>query len=162
MIKILLILFAFYSINFAQSTNKIIVETIAKDNLEELIKNRNGKILLLNIWATWCIPCREEFPDLVKLSQEYKEQIDIVAISVDYKDEIDSKVIPFLHKNSVKFSVFISGFSKDEELINFVDSNWNGALPASFIYNSDGEQIQFLEGKQSIESFSSSIKKLLL
>ncbi len=116
----------------------------------EMIRN-----LLINIWATWCIPCREEFPDLVRLSDSYKNKIDILAISVDFEDELNSKVLPFLESVNVNFPVYISNFKNDEELIKFFNLDWNGALPATLIYNDKGKQIKILEGKQSYESFSS-------
>lgn len=137
------------------------IRSVQPSELNKLITERGGKILLINVWATWCIPCREEFPDLVRLQNKYKDQLDIVALSVDYEDEIESKIIPFLKENRVKFPVFVNGFQKDEELINFFNKNWNGALPGSFIYSKDGIQTNFLEGKQSYESFSSIIENLL-
>ena len=78
--------------------NPIDVEVISVEDLKEVIKNRNGKPLLINVWATWCAPCREEFPDLVKIAEVYREKIDVIAISVDFPEEIDSKIIPFLKK----------------------------------------------------------------
>jgi thiol-disulfide isomerase/thioredoxin len=134
---------------------------IHKDKLDSLIKNRDGNLLLINIWATWCIPCREEFPDLIKIAENFADDLDVIAVSVDFADEKDSKIIPFLKDKKVNFPVFISGFEKDEEMINYFSKEWNGALPATFIYNRQGNQIEFLEGKHSYESFSSVIRNLL-
>ena len=143
-----------------QAKKSISVELIDQAKLEEIISDRNNKILLINIWATWCIPCREEFPDLVKLSESYKSKIDIIAISVDFEDQLNSKVLPFLESVDVNFPIYISNFKNDEQLIKFLNIEWSGALPATFIYSDNGEQIKFLEGKQSYESFSSIISKL--
>src|SRR5215211_6109346 len=52
----------------------------------------SAKPLLVNFWATWCDPCREEFPDLVKLDAEYKGRIDFITISLDELSEIDRDV----------------------------------------------------------------------
>ena len=158
--KLLTMLFVSSFILLAQNKEEIKVKSISKIELEKLIKNRCGKNLLINVWATWCIPCREEFPDLAKMSMEYKDSLDVIAISVDYPDEIDTKIKPFLEMNNVQFPVYISGFDKDEELIHFFSDKWNGALPGTFIYNKSGNQIRFLEGKQSFESFSSIIENL--
>ena len=143
-----------------QAKKSISVELIDQAKLEEIVSDRNNKILLINIWATWCIPCREEFPDLVKLSESYKSKIDIIAISVDFEDQLNSKVLPFLESVDVNFPIYISNFKNDEQLIKFLNIEWSGALPATFIYSDNGEQIKFLEGKQSYESFSSIINKL--
>src|SRR6185369_3239414 len=56
----------------------------------------SSKPLLVNFWATWCDPCREEFPDLVKLDAEYKGKIDFITISLDELSEIDRDVPKFL------------------------------------------------------------------
>jgi thiol-disulfide isomerase/thioredoxin len=48
------------------------VEVIDVKKLKEIINNRNGKPLLVNVWATWCVPCREEFPELVKITDKFR------------------------------------------------------------------------------------------
>ncbi len=162
-----LILFFFYLISgfeikdrkeALQSSNNFNVEKIDKQKLEKLIKNRNGKILFLNLWATWCVPCREEFPSIVKLSKEYKD-VEFVGISVDFPEEVESKIKPFLKNNGAGFLNFVNAFESDEELINLLNENWNGALPATFIYDKKGKQIFFLEGKKTYEEFKKFIEK---
>lgn len=157
-IIILATLISFQSLG--QGANNLVVNSINKDELSSIINNRNGKALLINVWATWCIPCRKEFPDLVEVAKKYSSEIDLIAISVDYPKEIEKKVLPFLKNQKVTFPVFISDFKNDTELIEMLNLDWNGALPGSFIYNSKSEQIKFFEGKQSFESFSSIINIL--
>jgi thiol-disulfide isomerase/thioredoxin len=138
--------------------NKIVVEIINKEKLSKLINERKGKPLFLNLWATWCVPCREEFPSINKLAEEYKD-VDFVGISVDFPEEVESKIIPFLKSQKAKFISYVNGFSGDEELINELDINWNGALPATFIYDKNGKKVSFLEGKKSYEEFKKEIEK---
>src|SRR5688572_5648600 len=57
------------------------VTKIDQTRYAELIKP-GAKPLLINFWATWCVPCREEFPDLVKIDGEYKGKIDFITISL--------------------------------------------------------------------------------
>jgi thiol-disulfide isomerase/thioredoxin len=148
-------------LTYGQSDDSIEIKSIAQNEIDNLIENRKGKLLLINIWATWCIPCREEFPDLVELSQNYQNELDVVAISVDFKEDIENKIIPFLKKNKVEFPVYINGFKKDDQLINYFSKDWNGAIPATFIYDKNGKQVKYIEGKHSFESFSSIIQKLI-
>src|SRR5688500_9996400 len=54
------------------------------------------KPLLVNFWATWCAPCREEFPDLVKIDGEYRGKIDFFTVSLDFVEELDTGVPKFL------------------------------------------------------------------
>ncbi|MCX6175392.1 MAG: TlpA disulfide reductase family protein [Ignavibacteriales bacterium] len=152
-ISLLMIILLFNSANvYPQRSEKITVETIDKTKLTKLIKDRKGKILFLNLWATWCVPCREEFPSIVKLADEMKD-VEFVGISIDFPDEVDSKIIPFLKSNKVNFTNYVNGFSGDEELINALDKKWNGALPATFIFDTKGNKKVFLSGSKSYEEF---------
>ncbi|MFA3783744.1 TlpA family protein disulfide reductase [Melioribacteraceae bacterium 4301-Me] len=138
------------------------VEKIDKKKLEDILKNRNQKLLFLNLWATWCVPCREEFPDIIKLVNDYKNKpIDFYGISIDYPDEVNSKVIPFLKKQKANFTSFVNGFDKDEDLINMLDKNWNGALPSTFIFDKSGKKVSLLEGKQTYKIFKNELDRLL-
>jgi thiol-disulfide isomerase/thioredoxin len=115
------------------------VEMIDQKGLDRYLTERKGKILLLNIWATWCQPCVEEFPDLITLAQR-DTLVEVIGISVDYPDEIPSKVIPFLEKLKVPFKVYVAKFEKQEDFIATLDSTWSGAIPATFIYDRIGMQ----------------------
>jgi thiol-disulfide isomerase/thioredoxin len=156
---IVFLLLIFAGTSFTQT---IKVETLTKTKLTKLINDRNDKILFINVWATWCVPCREEFPDIVKLTQLLKgKQIDFFGISIDYPEEVKSKIIPFLKSNKATFKNYVSGFKNDEELINILDKNWNGALPATFVFNSNGEKVKTLEGKKSFSQFEEALKENL-
>ncbi|UCH66291.1 MAG: TlpA family protein disulfide reductase [Ignavibacterium sp.] len=135
------------------------IDEISLDELSELIYNRDGKALLINIWATWCVPCREEFPDLIKLSDHYEDGLDVVGITIDYPDELESKIYPFLNKFQINFTNYISGEKNAEKLINFLNTDWKGALPASFVYDTDGEQVEFFVGKKTYEEFEQVVLK---
>jgi thiol-disulfide isomerase/thioredoxin len=153
------LIIAFLSFGFSSSIAKeITVEKIDKAKLSKLIKDRKGKVLFLNLWATWCVPCREEFPSIVKLVDEFKD-VEFVGISVDFPDEVDSKIIPFLKSNKANFTSFVNAIEGDEELINLLDKNWNGALPATFIFDKTGKKISFMEGKKSYDDFKKEIEK---
>ncbi len=155
-------LFVLPFVVFSAQTEKIKIEKIDKQKLSSLLKNRKGNALFINLWATWCIPCREEFPSIVKLVNDYKNKpVDFIGISIDYPDEIDSKIIPFLEKQNANFANFVNGFEKDEDLIKLLDENWNGALPATFTFDKTGKKISFLEGEQSYNSFKKEIKKVI-
>lgn len=66
-----------------------------------------GKPLLVNFWATWCDPCREEFPDLVKIDADYKGRIDVVTISIDELSEIEGEVPKFLGEMNATMPAFL-------------------------------------------------------
>ncbi|KAF0153023.1 MAG: thiol-disulfide oxidoreductase [Ignavibacteria bacterium] len=151
------------SLLFAALINaQIKIEKIDKIGLEKIINERNGKVLLLNIWATWCIPCREEFPDLVRIYREFaKDNVEVVGISIDFPEEVNQKVIPFLKKQKAGFVNYITGFKNDEELINIINKEWNGAIPATIIYSTDGKMVLFMEGKKTYKEFNEAIENQL-
>lgn len=91
------------SLCFGQSFDSTEVKSIDQNELNSIIENREGKLLLINIWATWCVPCREEFPDLVELSQHYQNELDVIAISVDFTEDIQTKIKPFLKRIKSNF-----------------------------------------------------------
>ena len=130
------------------------VATIDQSGVRRLVGQRNGKVLFLNIWATWCAPCVEEYPDLVKLAGSYSEQeVEVVGISADYPDEVDSKIVPFLRKLKVPFTVYVANFQHQEDFINAIDSSWNGALPATLIFDMRGNRRSFLVGQGTYDKF---------
>ena len=151
----ILLFFTSFGIGYA---GEIVVEKITKAELTKIIKERKGKVLFLNLWATWCVPCREEFPSIVKLAGEFKD-VEFIGISVDFPEEVKSKIIPFLIWQNANFISYVNAFESDEELINLLDKDWNGALPATFIYDKTGKKISFLEGKKSYEDFKKEIDK---
>ena len=134
------------------------VEPLDQAELNKLLKERNGRILFLNIWATWCAPCVEEFPDLVKLGHLYaNSDVEIVGISADYPDEVESKILPFLKKQKAPFRNFVAKFEHQEDFINSVNPSWSGALPATLIIDQKGTRRFFRVGAGTFEFFKSSI-----
>jgi thiol-disulfide isomerase/thioredoxin len=130
------------------------VDPIDQAGLKKLVNERNGRILFLNIWATWCAPCVEEFPDLIRLAQSYPgSEVEVVGISADYPDEVESKILPFMSKQNVPFRIYVAKFDHQENFINSVNSSWSGALPATLVYDGQGKQRYFSVGAGTFEKF---------
>ena len=116
------------------------------------------EVTLLVFWATWCQPCVEEFPELVRIRRGYADSVlEMVCISVDYPDEAESKVLPFLHDHRVTFPVFIADMTKQDEFINAIEPSWSGAVPATFIFDAGGRRRAFLLGRRTFESFKAHV-----
>lgn len=138
------------------------VERLNEQDFETLMETNKGRVVLLNVWATWCKPCREEFPDLLKVKTYYKDKdVSIISISADYPDEIESKILPFLKSfKTINFPVYVQDFKKADEFINRLHKEWNGALPATFIYDKTGKQQAFFIGKKDVKGFKAEIEKV--
>jgi len=157
-IYLILIIFSFLKLSYSQEIKSI----SSSAELDSLFANLKGKPVLVNLWATWCMPCVKEFPDLIKLYRDYKESgFEIVFISVDEKEDKDTKLPAFLKKQGVDFVTYYNEFKKPEEIIDYFDKSWGGEIPATYIYNKDGEMVKKFIGSQKYETFEKEINGLL-
>ncbi|HEX8337179.1 MAG TPA: TlpA disulfide reductase family protein [Pyrinomonadaceae bacterium] len=99
--------------------------------------------LLVNFWATWCVPCREEFPDLVEIREQYKaDRLDFILVSLDDPSDIDKAVPEFLsEQRAAHLASYLLRASDESVAINLVDPTWGGELPATFLYDRSGSVV---------------------
>ena len=72
------------------------IEFLSADDLPGLLAKHRGKVVLINLWATWCSPCLKEIPDLLRLQARYADQgLVLIAISMNEPEELYTRVIPF-------------------------------------------------------------------
>lgn len=136
--------------------------SIQASDLDSLIQLHKGDVVVLNFWASWCKPCKEEFPDLLKLRTEYKERgLDLVLISMDVEEVLEKGVIRFLKSMKVSFESYIKFPGKDGDFIDAVDSEWTGAIPFTVVFDRNGVKRKTLLGKQSFEVFQETVVPLL-
>lgn len=90
-----------------------------------------GKVVFLNIWATWCAPCREEMPSIESLYNSFKPDKDFVVLAVS-QDTDSAAVAPFVKRNHFKFTVLLDPRNEVGERYN-VDG-----IPETFIIGRDG------------------------
>ena len=119
------------------------------------------KPLLINFWATWCDPCREEFPDLVKLDAEYRGKIDFITISLDELSEINRDVPRFLAEMNAGMPAYLLKTKDDDAAIAFVSKDWSGALPLTILYDPMGKQIYYRQGKVKLALVRAEIDKMI-
>ncbi len=115
--------------------------------VKELLKPRNGKPLLVNFWATWCVPCREEFPELVELDKEYKGKIDFITISLDDLAEIKRDVPKFLTDMKATMPAYLLKTNDEDAIIGAISKDWAGGLPFTVLYDANGEVVHTTQGK---------------
>jgi thiol-disulfide isomerase/thioredoxin len=132
------------------------------EELKDLLKGDSTRPLLVNYWATWCDPCRDEFPDLVKIDGQYRAKgLEFIAVSLDDLKDIDSEVPKFLRKMRAKMPVYLLNVVDPEPAINSIDPAWGGALPATFLYNSKGEVTYKHFGRVNTAELRAAIDKLV-
>ncbi len=130
--------------------------------IKELVRDGEARATLVNVWATWCIPCREEMPGLLRLKSAYESKgLRLVLVSADGADTPDSVVQASLAKLGVEFPTYVDADSSDEQFINGMNPDWSGALPASFLYDSTGALVTMMVGGKPFETFERAIRPLL-
>ncbi|MGH9369641.1 MAG: TlpA disulfide reductase family protein [Thermoanaerobaculia bacterium] len=130
--------------------------------LRRRLAQEKGRVVLLNFWATWCEPCREEFPSLSRLQEAYAARgLRVLGISTDLASQRRA-VEKFLAAQRPSFPNYRkkSG-GDDQDFIDAVDRSWAGELPFSVLYGRDGSKSKVLSGQQSYADFEREVLALL-
>ena len=120
------------------------VRQIDLEGLKKLLHRdaKDTRPLLVNFWATWCDPCRDEFPDLVKVDEDYRGKgLNFVAVSLDDVTDIKSAVPKFLKEMKATMRVVLLNVNDPEPAIKLIDATWDGQLPATFLYDKEGKVV---------------------
>src|SRR6266446_5286020 len=130
----------------------------------ELVRHYHGKPLLINFWATWCEPCRDEYPMLNELSQEYAPKgLRVVGVNSDQDGDL-ILMRRFIARYKPVFPNYRKKPGKPEEEGEFnqpVLPDWRGQLPATFLYDRDGRLIGHFFGARNRETYEAAIRQLL-
>ena len=118
------------------------------------LSDYEGKVVLINFWATWCPPCRAEMPDLVKLQREHGKDLQIIGIT--YPPEKKPRVLKFAKSLKVNYPIVLgtrelkSRYSSEE------------TLPLTVVIDRDGKVKDIISGILLREEFDEKIKPLLI
>jgi thiol-disulfide isomerase/thioredoxin len=113
-----------------------------------------GKVVIVNFWATWCPPCREEIPQMIDLAKRYKDHLQIIGISED-EDATPEEVRDFARDAGINYPIVMGS--------NGISAEYGGvpALPTSFLVNTDGRVVQKHVGLYPTEVYDREIRALL-
>ena len=133
---------------------------------EKLVQQYRGKALVVTFWATWCEPCRDEYPMLNQLAKQYAPQgLRVVGVNLDQDGDLIlmrrfiaryKPVFPNYRKKPTE-----EGGSEESAFREAVLPGWNGTLPASFFYTKDGRQVGSFVGERDREAYEGAIRSLL-
>lgn len=131
-----------------------ILENYSNRNVSEFYKDKNYDLVLLNYWATYCLPCKKEMPDFDKLYKKYKDKnVLVLGASIDSKEKV-SFIKKLLKKLKVEYPILYD-----------VDSKFEGidvsGLPKTFVLNKDGNILKEIDGKRNFEYFDQLIVEYL-
>ncbi len=144
----------------AVTSGRVDLRPASAADLLEIIGESDAEVVLVNIWATWCMPCRKEFPGIVRLYRAHQARgLEVVFVSGDLEADI-SQVQEFLAEQGVDFPSYLK-VGKDMEFIDTFYPEWSGLLPATFIYDAQRAVQHFWEGEASYEEFESRVLEVL-
>jgi thiol-disulfide isomerase/thioredoxin len=129
----------------AADTDSAVVRPIDAARLRALVSDGRASLTLVNVWATWCGPCREEFPAMLAVARRHgAEGVRLVLVSADYPDQLPA-TLAFLQASGARDTSYIKD-EQDMAFINGVHPKWSGALPATLLYDAHGRLLEFWEG----------------
>ncbi len=137
------------------------IADLNEEGWQQAKARHKGRVLLVNFWATWCEPCREEFPALVRLHNTYRGHgLSLVAISMD-EPESTAEIQAFLKSEGAQFGSYRHNFQDFGEFIDTVNPQWGGGIPATFLFDRSGKLVASWQGATRFEEFEAAAQPLL-
>jgi thiol-disulfide isomerase/thioredoxin len=136
-------------------------EMIDAQGFQKILQQHRGKALLVNFWATWCEPCRDEYPMLNELAKQYGPKgLQVIGVSMD--DDGDLILMRrFLARYKPVFPNYRKTAGAEAEFRRSVFAEWTGTMPVSVFYAKDGRQVTHFVGEKSREQYEEAIRGLL-
>jgi thiol-disulfide isomerase/thioredoxin len=133
---------------------------VSVDSVPRSLEEFRGKVVILNIWATWCGPCRVEIPDFVKLQNKYRDQgLEIIGVSLDPVDQRGGgapAVAPFMQKYGINYTVWM--INNGPALGNYPVGQ---GIPTTYVLNREGRIMKTYIGPRPMSVFETDVKELL-
>lgn len=132
------------------------------DGYKKILATYKGKPLLVTFWATWCEPCRYEYPTIVELAKEYKPK-GLAVFGVSFDNNADMHLVrDFLAKNKPEFPNYRQNPDIDVDAFYVgVRPQWTGTMPETLFYARDGRIVAHYEGEQTRADFVKAIEATL-
>lgn len=134
------------------------IQKIKIKSLSDLITTSDS-ILIINFWATFCKPCVEEIPDLIKFANKYKKQkASLYLVSLDLEDYYPKKIKKFVSKKKYATKIAWLNESNADYFCPLIDSSWSGGIPATLFINNKTGYKKFYEKQLSATEIEVAIK----
>ena len=161
MSRTILILSLFMTLSFfasAQSEPRVITSY----ELDSIINVTHDTTYVMNFWATWCKPCIKEIPYFERVGVTYGDRnLKIYLIRLDFSEQLEGKLKPYMVQNSMKQEVLLMDDTDYDKWISKVDENWQGAIPATLIFNNHSESKYFIQKEFNEPELESLIKSYI-
>ncbi|WP_298863417.1 TlpA disulfide reductase family protein [uncultured Gimesia sp.] len=137
----------------AQSFKKdgVTAEIASWDDTQKFIAKQKGKVVVVDLWSTWCEPCLREFPQLVALQKKYPEKVVCISFNLNYDGSKNSppesnseELMEYFAKQKADIINIISS-TPDEKLYESINL---AAIPAAYVYGTDGKLIKRFDNEK--------------
>jgi thiol-disulfide isomerase/thioredoxin len=129
---------------------------------QQILAKYRGKPLVVNFWATWCEPCRDEYPMIVDLSKQFKGQ-GVEVVGVDMDDESDMNLVRrFIARMQPPFPNYRQKTGIDlDKFYEGINPQWKGTMPQTIFYGKDGSVVGFFLGSRPRPQFEQAFRATL-
>jgi thiol-disulfide isomerase/thioredoxin len=128
---------------------------------QKILQEHKGQPLLVTFWATWCEPCRDEYPMVNDLAKQYAPKgLKVVGVDLDQDGDL-ILMRRFITRYKPVFPNYRKRKGDEDAFLQAVMAGWNGSIPASFFYAKDGTQVGHVVGASSRETYEAAIRMLL-
>lgn len=138
---------------------KPVAQPVAIDNIAQSLEQMKGKVVVLDLWATWCGPCRMEIPSFIRLQEKYQSQgLEIVGVSLDpiTRGGNAQLVASFMQQNSINYTIWL--VTNPSALAKYPAGQ---GIPTTYVIDRNGRTIKTYIGVQPEAVFENDIKSLL-
>lgn len=136
----------------AEQASDVSVQIVSWQDLQDWIADQRGKVVVVDVWSTYCLPCRKEFPHFVALHQRLQEQVTCASLSVDFyggegnkPEDLRPQVLEFLRSQKATTANFISK-DPDTEVLQQLGVS---AVPAVLVYDRQGNLSKVFNNDQN-------------
>lgn len=143
------------------------VPSVDAVGLKKQVAARKGKVVVVNMWATWCGPCVKEYPALIKFGKTNASRgVDLITLSFDTPKRDDAKVAAFLKKNGQTKGAYINkdGLNPDGYPQAFepkLPADADFPLPRTYIFDRKGKLVKVLTNEQTVASLQKAVAPYL-
>lgn len=135
--------------NAEPDPGEVTLRVVTPQQYRDALAERTGRVVLVDFWATWCAPCRKQFPHTVAMSREHASR-DLAVVSVSLDDpESKESALEFLKEHEATFTNLMSSLGGDEEAIQAFGVDPGRGIPCYQVFGRDGELLATLYGEEA-------------
>ena len=138
------------------------VEPISAAEFRQLLAQYKGKVVLVNLWATWCAPCLKELPELAKLQEQYRDKgLQVLTVTIDEADILETRVKKVWRERAAGLPAYLETEATPDKFVSALDPTWAEIMPTNFVLDRAGKLQKTLTGGKTLAEFEAAVKPLL-